>query len=268
MAGGNSTPEDRGKITGDPRFWFQIDAGRKSPTSPLIPGRGLVIGVREEGSWTDARISLAELTARVTFSRRKLRGMTTSATIMTGEVGACRWRQSSRSGRFNDGPLARIRLRLSGRLMGERSKKPGRPSFGRSRAVVPRSVRHSTDRAGTLVRTRAATEGRDHHLRAVLWPGNLALRAGPDRSRQRYRGSRGSPDLVTLDFRAMASRPPDWHRSGFRLDVCRSRQSVDASSNGIVEAGNSQALPFKDALQVAHHSDRTRRHQLTCENWV
>ena len=83
---GDSTPEDRGKITGDPRFWFQIDAGRKSPTSPLIPGRGLVIGVREEGDWTDARISLAELTARVTFSRRKLRGMTTSATIMTGEM--------------------------------------------------------------------------------------------------------------------------------------------------------------------------------------
>ena len=83
---GDPTPEDRGEITGDPRFWFQIDAGRKRPTSPLIPGRGLVIGVREEGSWTDARISLAELIARVTFSRRKLRGTTTSATILTGEV--------------------------------------------------------------------------------------------------------------------------------------------------------------------------------------
>ena len=45
-----------------------------------------MIGVRQEGIWTDAHISLVELTARVTFSRRKLRGMTTSATIMTGEV--------------------------------------------------------------------------------------------------------------------------------------------------------------------------------------
>ena len=83
---GDSTPEDRGGITGDPRFWFQIDAGRRSPTSPLIPGRGLVIGVRRGWRLVGARICLAELTARVTFSRRKLRGMTTSATIMTGEV--------------------------------------------------------------------------------------------------------------------------------------------------------------------------------------
>jgi hypothetical protein len=35
---------------------------------------------------------------------------------------------------------------------------------------------------------------------------------------------RGCPDSVTLDFRAVASRPPDWHRSGFRLDVCQSRR--------------------------------------------
>ena len=65
---GDFTPEDRGEITGDPVAGFRIDAGRKSPTSPLIPGRGLVIGVRQEGDWIGARICLAELTARVTFS--------------------------------------------------------------------------------------------------------------------------------------------------------------------------------------------------------
>jgi hypothetical protein len=34
----------------------------------------------------------------------------------------------------------------------------------------------------------------------------------------------GCPDSATPVFRAMASCKPDWHRSGFRLDVCQSRR--------------------------------------------
>ena len=38
------------------------------------PGRGLVVGVDRNGEDCDARISLEELTARVSFTRRKFRG--------------------------------------------------------------------------------------------------------------------------------------------------------------------------------------------------
>ena len=73
-------------IEGDPRCWFQIDADLDPPATFPIPGRGLVIGVTIDGAWTDTRLTLEQLTARVTFTRRKFRGLTTSAEIMRGET--------------------------------------------------------------------------------------------------------------------------------------------------------------------------------------
>jgi hypothetical protein len=58
----------------DPRFWFQVDADRDPPSSYPLAGRGLVVGVNEEGASCDARISVAELTSRITFTQRKFRG--------------------------------------------------------------------------------------------------------------------------------------------------------------------------------------------------
>jgi len=63
-------------IKSDPRHWFQIDAHLEQPASFPIPGRGLVIGVTFDGDWCSARISLEELVRRVSFTRRKLRGVT------------------------------------------------------------------------------------------------------------------------------------------------------------------------------------------------
>ena len=68
---------------------------------------------------------------------------------------------------------------------------------------------------------------------------------------------RGCPDSVTLDFRAMASRPPDWHRSGSVSTFANHVESVDASKQRHVEAGNLGHSLAGDALQVAHHSDRS-----------
>ncbi len=56
------------------RFWFQVDADRNPPSSYPIAGRGLACGVDEEGGRTDLRISVAELTKRITFTQRKFRG--------------------------------------------------------------------------------------------------------------------------------------------------------------------------------------------------
>jgi hypothetical protein len=58
----------------DPRHWFQVDVDRDPPSSFPIAGRGLVVGVDEQGAASDARISLAELTARIAFTQRKFRG--------------------------------------------------------------------------------------------------------------------------------------------------------------------------------------------------
>lgn len=58
----------------DPKGWFQVDAHRDPPSSFPTAGRGLVIGTDRMGEDCSARISLEELTARVTFTRRKFRG--------------------------------------------------------------------------------------------------------------------------------------------------------------------------------------------------
>jgi hypothetical protein len=62
----------------DPRFWFQVDADRNPPSSYPIAGLGLIQGVDEEGAARDARISIEELTARITFTQRKFRGFEVS----------------------------------------------------------------------------------------------------------------------------------------------------------------------------------------------
>jgi len=72
------------EIKGDPRFWFQIDADLDPPATLPIPGRGLVIGVNQDGEWTDARTTLEELTKRVRFTRRRLHG-TISTEIIEGD---------------------------------------------------------------------------------------------------------------------------------------------------------------------------------------
>ena len=45
-----------------------------------------MIGVTIDGGWIDTRLSLEELTARVTFTRRKFRGFQTSEAILEGEI--------------------------------------------------------------------------------------------------------------------------------------------------------------------------------------
>ena len=108
--------------------------------------------------------------------------------------------------------------------MGERSKKPGRPSFGRSRAV------RGLDQFDTPPIALVPLFEHEPLLKGVITicepfcgraispcEQGLIVHASDTEDR-------GCPDLVTLDFRAMASRPPDWHRSGFRLDVCRSHR--------------------------------------------
>jgi hypothetical protein len=61
-------------IDGNPRHWFQVDADRPVPSSHPVGSRGLVVSVDEAGESRDASISVAELTSRVTFTQRKLRG--------------------------------------------------------------------------------------------------------------------------------------------------------------------------------------------------
>ncbi len=61
----------------DPRFWFQVDADRDPPASFPIAGLGLATGVDKDGDGCDVRISVDELRARITFTRRKFRGFRT-----------------------------------------------------------------------------------------------------------------------------------------------------------------------------------------------
>ena len=82
---GTPVPSRACKVKGDPKFWFQIDADRERPSTFPIPGRGLVIGVTIDGGWIDTRLSLEELTARVTFTRRKFKFKTSEA-ILEGEI--------------------------------------------------------------------------------------------------------------------------------------------------------------------------------------
>jgi hypothetical protein len=58
----------------DPRFWFQVDATRSPPSSYPITGLGLAMGTDTEGAGCDVRISVEELTKRITFTQRKFRG--------------------------------------------------------------------------------------------------------------------------------------------------------------------------------------------------
>ena len=59
-----------------PRFWFQVDADRNPPSSYPIGSKGLVVGNDKRGYDCDARISVAELQSRITFTQRKFRGLT------------------------------------------------------------------------------------------------------------------------------------------------------------------------------------------------
>ena len=61
-----------------PRFWFQVDADRNPPSSYPIGSLGLAMGVDKEGAGCDVRISVAELTSRITFTQRKFRGFESS----------------------------------------------------------------------------------------------------------------------------------------------------------------------------------------------
>jgi hypothetical protein len=58
----------------DPRFWFQVDAERDPPSSYPLAGLGLVQGVGKMGETCDARISIDDLSKRITFTQRKFRG--------------------------------------------------------------------------------------------------------------------------------------------------------------------------------------------------
>jgi hypothetical protein len=72
----------------DPKHWYQIDADRNPPSSYPIAGRGLVHGTDEIGEDRDARISRDELTARVTFTKRKFRGFKVHPGGQTFELGS------------------------------------------------------------------------------------------------------------------------------------------------------------------------------------
>ena len=65
------------------RHWFQIDADRDPPSSYPIAGRGLVVGYLD-GEDCEARIGLEELTARITFTRRRFRGFKTKPGSLEG----------------------------------------------------------------------------------------------------------------------------------------------------------------------------------------
>ena len=58
----------------DTRFWFQIDADRNPPSSHPVAGRGIALGTDKDGEGCVLRISVEELTTRVTFTQRKFRG--------------------------------------------------------------------------------------------------------------------------------------------------------------------------------------------------
>lgn len=57
-----------------PQFWFQVDADCDPPSSYPIAGNGLVLGIDEVGASCDASIPIDELTPRIAFTRRKIRG--------------------------------------------------------------------------------------------------------------------------------------------------------------------------------------------------
>ena len=54
----------------NPPVWFVMDADRDPPTTFSVPVLGLLIGLDENGFQNDAKISLEELTPRITFMQR------------------------------------------------------------------------------------------------------------------------------------------------------------------------------------------------------
>jgi hypothetical protein len=58
----------------DPRFWFQVDADHNPPSSFPIAGRGLAVGVDNEGETCDLQISVEDIAKRITFTQRKFLG--------------------------------------------------------------------------------------------------------------------------------------------------------------------------------------------------
>jgi hypothetical protein len=54
----------------NPPVWFTMDADRVPPTTSSIPVLGVLIGLDENGYHNDAKISLEELTRRITFMQR------------------------------------------------------------------------------------------------------------------------------------------------------------------------------------------------------
>jgi hypothetical protein len=62
-----------------PRYFYQVDVDPPGPASTIsaCPGKGLVLGVDSKGDVCDASISVAELTARITFTQRVFRGVRT-----------------------------------------------------------------------------------------------------------------------------------------------------------------------------------------------
>jgi hypothetical protein len=80
--------EDRDEL----RHWFQIDADRNPPSSYPLAGRGLVVGIDQEGEDSDALIGRDELLKRVTFTKRKFRGFKVRTGGRTFEVGGVQFR--------------------------------------------------------------------------------------------------------------------------------------------------------------------------------
>jgi hypothetical protein len=76
----------------DPRHWFQIDADQDPPPSYPLAGRGLVVGIDQEGEGSDALIGRDELVRRVIFTKRKFRGFKVTPGGRTFEVGGVQFR--------------------------------------------------------------------------------------------------------------------------------------------------------------------------------
>jgi hypothetical protein len=70
----------------DLSFWFQVDADCDPPSCYPIAGLGLALGADMHGKGCDVGISVAELTSRITFTKRKFRGFET----FTGEEARAR----------------------------------------------------------------------------------------------------------------------------------------------------------------------------------
>jgi hypothetical protein len=68
--------EDLDATSNSPRYWFQVDADRNSPSSYPIGSKGLGHGTDRTGEMCDVGIGIDELKSRITFTERKFRGFT------------------------------------------------------------------------------------------------------------------------------------------------------------------------------------------------